>query len=496
MELSADKVFEREKKHDMMLDLTLGDQKADNLFAGTDQTPTPTRLIRNCEEVGLFEDLRHVNPFEETFRRACEQNHGQTPMRPLDSVEANADEDSLHTPQVYPPLDAIQSSEMLTKPLDSPSSATVTLDVPVVDELLNAAADAYKIGTSRQNSNTSTTSSGGYGKIYKYRAIAEKPSATGVASGSPRIPYIHLPTAAIQLVQPQLITLTFPESNGNKNLAANLEAKPLGTVANNAIPIQTVKPFIMPKLAVAATASATASSASGTTTTTTASPATDTTTTTTTKLKKTSTATQLPPLNTKAHSTTASTSTAKTATAQSQLTTLQPPHEPSSASLTPTSQLPIKERLKAILSLGNKTHTAAPLQPTKSSSRRVRGQAVAAGKYDEDSMTRRRAAATRYRIKMRNEHKDLRRRNCELQAENDKLRTHIKRLEQELAKSQQQQQQQQIISTSNGNLQTVPTQVQIPPSTLHLVMNIPTMVVPAGGQPSLIQPITYRVEKK
>lgn len=37
-----------------------------------DQTPTPTRFIRNCEEVGLFQDLQHENPFDETFRRAVE----------------------------------------------------------------------------------------------------------------------------------------------------------------------------------------------------------------------------------------------------------------------------------------------------------------------------------------------------------------------------------------------------------------------------------------
>lgn len=29
-----------------------------------DETPTPTRFIRNCEEVGLFQDLQNVNPFD------------------------------------------------------------------------------------------------------------------------------------------------------------------------------------------------------------------------------------------------------------------------------------------------------------------------------------------------------------------------------------------------------------------------------------------------
>lgn len=44
-----------------------------NVFVfSADQTPTPTRFIRNCEEVGLFQDLQNENPFEETFRRAVE----------------------------------------------------------------------------------------------------------------------------------------------------------------------------------------------------------------------------------------------------------------------------------------------------------------------------------------------------------------------------------------------------------------------------------------
>ena len=30
----------------------------------TDQTPTPTRFLRNCEETGLFQELE-ANPFEQ-----------------------------------------------------------------------------------------------------------------------------------------------------------------------------------------------------------------------------------------------------------------------------------------------------------------------------------------------------------------------------------------------------------------------------------------------
>ncbi|CAG4965779.1 unnamed protein product [Colias eurytheme] len=85
------------KKHDMVLQLGL-EQKA--AFAA-DQTPTPTRFIRNCEEVGLFQDLQHVtvNPFDEGFKRAMEAKHNML------SLESST-EDVLHTPHLVFPLDA------------------------------------------------------------------------------------------------------------------------------------------------------------------------------------------------------------------------------------------------------------------------------------------------------------------------------------------------------------------------------------------------------
>lgn len=54
-----------------------------------DQTPTPTRFIRNCEEVGLFQDLQNVNPFEETFRRAVESGNTGTLTVPEVNNEIN-----------------------------------------------------------------------------------------------------------------------------------------------------------------------------------------------------------------------------------------------------------------------------------------------------------------------------------------------------------------------------------------------------------------------
>ncbi|XP_034838544.1 uncharacterized protein Atf-2 [Maniola hyperantus] len=87
------------KKHDMVLQLGMGQKAA---FVA-DQTPTPTRFIRNCEEVGLFQDLQNVavNPFDEGFKRAMETKHG---MHTLEGQSSN--EDLLHTPHLVFPLES------------------------------------------------------------------------------------------------------------------------------------------------------------------------------------------------------------------------------------------------------------------------------------------------------------------------------------------------------------------------------------------------------
>lgn len=38
-----------------------------------DQTPTPTKFLRNCEEIGLFNELTK-NPFDDAFKKAAEDS--------------------------------------------------------------------------------------------------------------------------------------------------------------------------------------------------------------------------------------------------------------------------------------------------------------------------------------------------------------------------------------------------------------------------------------
>uniref|UniRef100_A0A1B0DNA1 BZIP domain-containing protein n=1 Tax=Phlebotomus papatasi TaxID=29031 RepID=A0A1B0DNA1_PHLPP len=99
----------RTRKHTMRLCLGTDSDDKNGANIVVDQTPTPTRLIRNCEEVGLFEDLKHVNPFEETFRRAVEDAKtpdGASLMLPEGGAFASqakiVSEDTLHTPHIFP----------------------------------------------------------------------------------------------------------------------------------------------------------------------------------------------------------------------------------------------------------------------------------------------------------------------------------------------------------------------------------------------------------
>ncbi|KAH8391025.1 hypothetical protein KR215_004173 [Drosophila sulfurigaster] len=366
-------------KHDMAmtLDLSLG-QKSEHLFP-TDQTPTPTRLIKNCDEVGLFEDLQHVNPFDIGFQRAAEQNavsgHTAIPVTPTRSSEAPpTDGDSLHTPQVYP-LDSATVSAA-TPALVSNSNSPLDVVVPNVEDLLKTPAPTpAPIPTATP-----------------HNAPAQVPSTRD--NGPP----------PLQLIQPQVITWLLPAQTFSLTTTA---APANSKTSKSATSTPRIRPLILPKPSAAPPSKAPLSTSITTTSTT-------------------------------------------------------PVHEPSSASLTPTSQLPIKERLKAILSNSYNKKQRSFTAPTP--------KAMSTVNRKEDSLDRRRAAASRYRTKMRKEHKELKDHNAQLQQENRELRERIAALERQL----QQQ-------NSNNNLASVVgNQIQMPPSSIHLVINVPKMIVPSS----------------
>ncbi|OXA52047.1 cyclic AMP-dependent transcription factor ATF-7 isoform X2 [Folsomia candida] len=76
---NEDHLSVHKRRHEMSLNLKPGQPQQQSLDSYVDETPTPTRFFRNCEEVGLFQDLQNVNPFDESFSKAASGSSAGTP---------------------------------------------------------------------------------------------------------------------------------------------------------------------------------------------------------------------------------------------------------------------------------------------------------------------------------------------------------------------------------------------------------------------------------
>ncbi|CDQ64229.1 unnamed protein product [Oncorhynchus mykiss] len=85
-------------KHKHEMTLKFGPARTDSVIIA-DQTPTPTRFLKNCEEVGLFNEL--ASSFEQEFRKAHEDDQRnknpltapQLPAPPLQTPSGVKEED-------------------------------------------------------------------------------------------------------------------------------------------------------------------------------------------------------------------------------------------------------------------------------------------------------------------------------------------------------------------------------------------------------------------
>lgn len=81
--------------------------------------------MNNCEELRVFDDLQNINPFEEGFRRAVEDNGNGISC----FLTTPSNQDTLHTPQILPQFEPRQvKNEPPTQ--DEPENLTIptTLD--------------------------------------------------------------------------------------------------------------------------------------------------------------------------------------------------------------------------------------------------------------------------------------------------------------------------------------------------------------------------------
>lgn len=110
-----------------------------------DQTPTPTRFLRQCEEVGLFQEI-NLNPFDEQFRRASllRSSHSFT-----EALGGTAGE-SLDTPRVLPPVDSDETISSTSRDDISGTSTTGT-------STHSTSLSVMPSSTSQQNTATSSS---------------------------------------------------------------------------------------------------------------------------------------------------------------------------------------------------------------------------------------------------------------------------------------------------------------------------------------------------
>ncbi|XP_031177104.1 cyclic AMP-dependent transcription factor ATF-7b isoform X2 [Sander lucioperca] len=125
-------------KHKHEMTLKFGPARTDSVIIA-DQTPTPTRFLKNCEEVGLFNEL--ASSFEQEFSKAHEDDqrtkHPAAPLQTPSEVK-NEDEGTLQVDSSSPGSPDSSSSmsdnsgdsrEIVTKPVPS-SAPTPTIVRP------------------------------------------------------------------------------------------------------------------------------------------------------------------------------------------------------------------------------------------------------------------------------------------------------------------------------------------------------------------------------
>ncbi|XP_061640383.1 cyclic AMP-dependent transcription factor ATF-7b isoform X2 [Phyllopteryx taeniolatus] len=146
-------------KHKHEMTLKFGPARTDSVIIA-DQTPTPTRFLKNCEEVGLFNDL--ANSFEQDFCKVQEEDHRtkntastlqtQYATSQTKCTAKNEDDDPLEVDSSPPDSPDSSSSmsdiskdsrEILTKPVAS-SAQTPTI-APPSNRQLSSPTSSYPL---------------------------------------------------------------------------------------------------------------------------------------------------------------------------------------------------------------------------------------------------------------------------------------------------------------------------------------------------------------
>nr|XP_055071088.1 cyclic AMP-dependent transcription factor ATF-2 isoform X2 [Misgurnus anguillicaudatus] len=205
-------------KHKHEMTLRFGPARNDSVIIA-DQTPTPTRFLKNCEEVGLFNEL--TSPFEHDFKKATEDDIKKLPLdlSPLvtpvvrNKIEEHPSIESHRvSPLPHPESTTTDDKEVSLQPTFLPPSTIVRPASLQVPSVLLASSDA---GVVIQQALPSPTSSS---------VITQVPS-----SSRPIVPVSGTFPVLLQLPNGQTMPVAIP-----------------ATIASSSVHIPTAIPLVRP----------------------------------------------------------------------------------------------------------------------------------------------------------------------------------------------------------------------------------------------------------
>ncbi|GAA6108097.1 cyclic AMP-dependent transcription factor ATF-2 isoform X2 [Tachysurus ichikawai] len=194
-------------KHKHEMTLRFGPARSDSVIIA-DQTPTPTRFLKNCEEVGLFNEL--TSPFEHDFKKATEEEIKKLPLdlSPLatpvvrNKIEEHASlESHRDSPLPHPESTTSDDKEVSLQPSSLPTSTIVRPASLQVPNVLLASTDASVVIQQALPSPTSSS------------VITQVPS-----SNRPIVPVSGTFPVILQLPNGQTMPVAIPATIASSNV--------------------------------------------------------------------------------------------------------------------------------------------------------------------------------------------------------------------------------------------------------------------------------------
>ncbi|XP_036401159.1 cyclic AMP-dependent transcription factor ATF-2 [Megalops cyprinoides] len=206
-------------KHKHEMTLKFGPARNDSVIVA-DQTPTPTRFLKNCEEVGLFNEL--TSPFEHDFKKASDEDIRKLPLdlSPIATPvirakieETSAVEAHRDSPLPHPESTTCDDKDVSLLPAARPATAVVpsvllaSSDASVVIQQVLPSPTASSVITQVPASNRPLVPvSGAFPVLLQLPNGQTMPVAIPASVANPSV---HIPTA-LPLIRPVAVVPSVP----------------------------------------------------------------------------------------------------------------------------------------------------------------------------------------------------------------------------------------------------------------------------------------------